>query len=313
MDLSQLKSFMAVAEFGNLTRAAQEQFLDVSAVSRRISQLERELGVQLFYRGPTMELTPKGRILLNAAATSVADLEAAAASVRATGDLPVVRVFFPGMLNRSVRDLLLHASDRSAIPVALDLIPSRNNLIAQRLQSGGGGFSILHVGRNVSSGRGLPGLDRLIVETINMGAAINARSIDTTRIPRLADLRHLRYITSENETAPQLYGQLDAALNAAGVHARLELPRHDPKAVAAIVGTQPAFAFIGLQAGRELHGPYADDPEIWVTGLRDFSAFVDTKLYWTPSLLDDPERALLDAVGELLGDSTVASAFADQA
>lgn len=65
-DLVSLKLFVAVAECGNLTRAAEREHLAVSAVSKRIGELEalvRTPLLQRYARGVT--LTPAGQSLLH--------------------------------------------------------------------------------------------------------------------------------------------------------------------------------------------------------------------------------------------------------
>ena len=65
MEFRHLRYFVAVAEAGNLTRAAERLFLTQPALSRQIKDLERLLGVALFVRVPTgMSLTPAGQEFL---------------------------------------------------------------------------------------------------------------------------------------------------------------------------------------------------------------------------------------------------------
>ena len=63
MDLTLTQSFIAVVESGALTRAADRLGVTQSALSRRIQQYERQLGVELLSRGRQgVELTEAGRI-----------------------------------------------------------------------------------------------------------------------------------------------------------------------------------------------------------------------------------------------------------
>jgi DNA-binding transcriptional LysR family regulator len=65
VELYQIKSFIAVAEEGNLTRASMRLFASQPAVSAHIKSLEEELGVVLFERTRQgMRLTPEGEMLL---------------------------------------------------------------------------------------------------------------------------------------------------------------------------------------------------------------------------------------------------------
>src|SRR3984885_5571908 len=76
MELQQLKYFREVAEREHVTRASEKLFVSQSAVSRAVTQLEKELGVPLFYRqGRAVVLSPYGRILLQHVARAVNILE----------------------------------------------------------------------------------------------------------------------------------------------------------------------------------------------------------------------------------------------
>jgi LysR family transcriptional regulator, hca operon transcriptional activator len=84
MELRHLRYFVAVAEAGNLTLAA-EQTLHTSqpSLSRQIRDLESELGAQLLTRRARgIELTPAGRTFLDHARSLLSQVEAAAEAVR---------------------------------------------------------------------------------------------------------------------------------------------------------------------------------------------------------------------------------------
>ncbi len=65
-DLVSLKVFVAVAECGNLTRAAEREHLAVSAISKRVSELEELARSPLLHRYPRgVGLTPAGQTMLH--------------------------------------------------------------------------------------------------------------------------------------------------------------------------------------------------------------------------------------------------------
>lgn len=65
MDLNALQAFLAVAETGSFSRAAQHLYLTQPAVSKRLAALEGELGLTLFDRvGRRASLTHAGEVLL---------------------------------------------------------------------------------------------------------------------------------------------------------------------------------------------------------------------------------------------------------
>ena len=68
MELRHLRYFVAVAEAGNLTRAAETLFIAQPPLTRAIKQLEEEVGVELFIRKPRgLELTTGGEYFLEQA------------------------------------------------------------------------------------------------------------------------------------------------------------------------------------------------------------------------------------------------------
>src|ERR1700682_2881851 len=84
MELRHLRYFVAVAEEGSLTVAAQKRLHTAQpALSRQIHDLELELGVQLLIRGPRgIELTPSGRVFLDHARVALLQVEAATEAAR---------------------------------------------------------------------------------------------------------------------------------------------------------------------------------------------------------------------------------------
>ncbi len=86
MEIYQLKTFVAVATEGNLTRAAERVFTSPPAVSAQLKALEDEFGVRLFERSARgMALTPAGERLLDEARRTLSAaqaMQAAAAQIR---------------------------------------------------------------------------------------------------------------------------------------------------------------------------------------------------------------------------------------
>jgi DNA-binding transcriptional LysR family regulator len=86
VQLNQLAVAVAVAEEENFTRAAARLHLAQPSLSRQIRLLERELGVQLFNRGPgqsLVTLTADGEALLPFIRRVLADVAATGAEARA--------------------------------------------------------------------------------------------------------------------------------------------------------------------------------------------------------------------------------------
>ncbi|MCO4746074.1 MAG: LysR family transcriptional regulator, partial [Proteobacteria bacterium] len=63
MELAPLRSFLAIAREGHLTRAARALHLSQPAVSAQLARLEEDLGASLFHRTPKgMQLTKAGEL-----------------------------------------------------------------------------------------------------------------------------------------------------------------------------------------------------------------------------------------------------------
>lgn len=81
--LHALQAFVAVARLKNLTRAAAEQNLTVSALSHQMRALEQRLNQRLLLRGPRgVTLTPQGERLLESIASHMEGIERVFARVR---------------------------------------------------------------------------------------------------------------------------------------------------------------------------------------------------------------------------------------
>jgi LysR family hca operon transcriptional activator len=107
MELRHLRYFVAVAEEGSLTVAAQKRLHTAQpSLSRQIHDLELELGVQLLIRGPRgIELTASGRVFLDHARVALLQVEAAAEAARRAAQ-PLRSTFAIGFLTGYEMDWL---------------------------------------------------------------------------------------------------------------------------------------------------------------------------------------------------------------
>src|SRR5436853_7897664 len=83
MDIRHLRYFVAVAEEGNVTRAAERLGIQQPPLSQQIRALEAELDVQLFRRKPRgVEMTEAGQTLLAEARAILRQVERATSATR---------------------------------------------------------------------------------------------------------------------------------------------------------------------------------------------------------------------------------------
>lgn len=139
MELYQLRTFLAVADEGHLTRAAEKLFTSQPAVSAQVRALETELGVKLFDRGPRgMSLTQAGRTLCAQARQIVdaaRDFKQSADHLRGAvaGDLVIGINNRPEIL-RLVE--VLHRLTRAHAGLRYELLYGSSGVILQGLEEG---------------------------------------------------------------------------------------------------------------------------------------------------------------------------------
>ncbi len=76
LDIRHYETVVAIVEFGSMTEAARQTSISQSAMSHRLAEAERRLGVTLFTRGADRRLSPtnNGVAFSQAAARALADL-----------------------------------------------------------------------------------------------------------------------------------------------------------------------------------------------------------------------------------------------
>lgn len=95
MDVKQLRYFIAIAEEGSLSAAAQRVHVAQPSLSQHVLTLERELGVTLLERSPRgVTLTEPGHVLLGHARNVTQAMSAAVEAVRQAGNEPQGNVTF---------------------------------------------------------------------------------------------------------------------------------------------------------------------------------------------------------------------------
>jgi DNA-binding transcriptional LysR family regulator len=139
MEIHQLRYFVAVAEEGNFSHAAEREHVSQPSLSQQIQKLEAELGQQLFDRLPrAVVLTEAGRCLLEYARqvlTTIADARRCVAGVEdevagrlSVGAIPSMALY---LLPRLITDF-----QRAHPRVTFELLEDTTEKLAQRLEDG---------------------------------------------------------------------------------------------------------------------------------------------------------------------------------
>lgn len=232
-DLLSLELFIATAELGNVTRAAERLHLAPAAASRRIQELESQFGIPFFERKPHgMALTDAGRAMLAHARNvqhTVQRMRDDAASYRG-GQQGVVRLAAP----KSAMTQFVPADiERCALAcpgVRIDVQEMNSQQIQQALRRGtvdigiyeaslgGIGLPILPYRQDrlvvvTAAGHGLAGWHSVTIDDIldHDVIGLGEGSALTLRLQRLADERgrvlRLRMRVSGFDSMAQLVAQ----------------------------------------------------------------------------------------------------------
>ncbi len=139
MEIHQLRYFVAVAEEGSFSNAADREHVSQPSLSQQIQKLEAELDQQLFDRLPrTVVLTEAGRCLLKYAKkilTGIADARRSVAALNhevsgrlSVGAIPSIALY--------VLPRLIARFERAYPKVTFELFEDTTEKLAQRLENG---------------------------------------------------------------------------------------------------------------------------------------------------------------------------------
>lgn len=139
MELRHLRYFLAVADAGNVSRAAQRLNITQPALSRQIQDLEGELACRLFDRiGRRIILTRDGEEILERTRRLLADAEALAERARALagGEAGVLRI---GAVPQFIETALPEVLTRYSVThpgIDVELVEDGGGLLLRRVQQG---------------------------------------------------------------------------------------------------------------------------------------------------------------------------------
>lgn len=272
IELRHLRYFIAVAEEGHITRAAERLGIQQPPLSLQIRALERELDVQLFRRVPRgVELTPAGTALLEHARAVLDQVDRAMAITRRTargeqGRLVIgftsstpFHPFVPRII-RAFREL--------SPLVSLQLEESGSSDLVQALR--GEEIDAAFIRSPVADIDGL--LVRPLLEESMIAALPTAHPLATVQNAMssplaLAQLANETFILYKRPGGPGLYDAIITACRGAGFSPRVgqEAPRilSTLNLVAAGLGVSIVPESLSrLQMDGVLYRPLSDDPPL---------------------------------------------------
>lgn len=223
MDFKRLRYFLAVAEAGHMTRAAERLGIQQPPLSLQIKALEKELGVGLFLRHPKgVALTDAGRLFEMEARRLVDDMAAMEERMArvARGELGVLNVgFTSSAAAHAFTPEALRAFRRARPGVVLSIQENHAAGITTAVEAGRLHCGLIRV--PVSRPDGLT-FEVLLREPVLV--ALPGDHPLARRRPAelaLADLRDEGFILVRQPGAPGLYANLLALCEQHGFHPRI--------------------------------------------------------------------------------------------
>ncbi|MEU9052524.1 LysR family transcriptional regulator [Streptomyces sp. NPDC048384] len=268
-----LRYFVAVAEELNFSQAARRLHMAASPLSRRIKDLERELGHELFER-------TTHRVALTQAGTAL---------------LPMARDILervnsiPWRLGEAIRPQL----DRLFIGMPAGVHPllrERVRLLEEGCRevcelkrwpgTSAGLAEAVHDGRLAMALARLPVCDPAleIIEVMRegLGAAVPADRFAGRASVTLEELADLAYVASPNDVTPVYFEEIDARLNAAGVRKRIRINMADYSGSSELISSGIAFSVTMMSPESPMHRYRLEN--VTVLPVEDFHPTLSTGL-----------------------------------
>lgn len=250
LNLRQVKSFQAVVELGNFSRAAERLRTSQASISHAISDLEELLGARLFDRTTRrVELTEAGRIFAAGALPGLTEIERAVDAVRDLGELRMglVRIAAPPLLGATVLPKLLQEASSAYPHLKLHIEDVGTDLIAPRVRRG---LCDLGVGTFGSDEEGLD-MQRVLRDRL-MAFVPSDHAFMKLEEVRWAALQDQRIVTLTRESNIRLLTEI--GFETAGIPLRPHLEVHQINTALSLVETGAGVAILPTYAFAALNG-----------------------------------------------------------
>ncbi|WP_299969519.1 LysR family transcriptional regulator [uncultured Roseobacter sp.] len=245
MELRHLRYFVAVADHGGISHAAERLNIAQPAVSRQIRDLEFELGFDLLLReGRRVVLTDAGRTFAERARSILRDTEDAAEAARriSTGEAGSLRV---GLLEAASwaghLPLTLNRFKRRHDGITLDIRPMSSVAQVEAVLAGEIDAAFVYRQDNISN-------EALAVHPLRTDNVVLAASkdlvFDGDELLTLEDIDGLPIVSFPRSVAPAYHDQLFGALKSIGLETQIVQEAVDETTMLSLVSAGVGCAFV---------------------------------------------------------------------
>jgi DNA-binding transcriptional LysR family regulator len=306
MNISQLQTFLAVADEQSFRKAADRLFVAASPLSRRIREFERELGVPLFERDTRhVVLSREGRLLVPLAREIIDKIDAIPAALRRQDSVDVLRIGVVHGLHPAAREKVIGRLSRGSFAnrVAVEMVPTHEleRLLAQRKLD----LSVLHYPVAMT------GLDSkaVLVERVGSVAVPAGHPLATAPSIALADLHPLPMVSYRRSAMIPLVPMMLDHARAAGVSEFTYVTEYDALTLAQTVASGSAFAIVPDDPDNPLRRMFAATSGVALRPCDGFAFQMTTAVAWLRERAEHEElvRAVVRAVKLLKTEVRIAS------
>ncbi|MFJ8671937.1 MULTISPECIES: LysR family transcriptional regulator [unclassified Streptomyces] len=288
MEIFHLRYFVAVAENLSFTKAARQLHMATSPLSRRVRDLEQELGTALFERDShRVGLTPGGAALLPIAKDVLSSFDGIPWQLKqAVGEerRTVYMGIAPG-IHPSVRERLKALEENCAEEYVIKRWPGGSSELLAAVRRGRLALAVVHLPVHA------PGVRVRQVFEEPLGAALPAAQFGSRESVALSELLDLTYVTVAPGAMPTYFEQISVRLAASGINRRMTIDSADYGSVREIVANGSAFSITMMDAESPMR--QMDIGDCVILPFSDFRPMLATGLIW----LDDRAEASGDLHG----------------
>lgn len=292
MELRHLRYFVAAAEEQNFHRAAERLHVAQPALSRRVRDLEIELGLDLFERRlKRVYLSPAGRSYLEDVRQVLKEIDDAAIKSRriAQGDAGVLNLGFPETVVRHAMVARSFRQFRASFPdVELNLNPLTPALSLEGVRQGGVDAAFVF-NRPVGDAE----IAHLSISTEKwMLAMPSSHPLAGQGRLRLIDLANEPFIWSRRELAPPLYDSLIAGCQTGGLSPNIIQYTVNESTKLHLVAAGMGISFVMSLAQYQ-------SSDVVIREVDDLKSTVHLDLIWRAHDGSPPVRRFVELIAEL--------------
>lgn len=255
MDLKRLRYFCSVVEHGNMTKAAEALHMAQPPLSKRLQELEEEVGAQLFERsGRTLQPTAAGYHLYQRAGTILREVEDATKETIMIGrrQAKILRVGLTHLYQRHFSKMLL-ALPRNNPELEIQITVADSGQLERMLHNRSIDVAMIQRPRETA---GLSCIDLPPVRMVAVASPM-LQLPEGLKVLSMADLQNYPLVLLKRGHGPGIYESLRDHFRKIGISPQIVMSVSQPEAILAWI--QSGLKAVALLPASEVgpgHGDY---------------------------------------------------------